>query len=148
MNRSLHKLGFFLPLNTLRNARNQQEPFFTLILLITFICHSYLPLHPTLFTPAPETGPQLGCPWAGWQSRVTPWPLGFKGPLVSDLWPLKSLSVSQSHSPWAPRASEPRQRQVTGCLLIFLIHAPVSFLSRQKRSSTWCAGTCNVLTMI
>ena len=51
MNRSLHNLGFFLPLNTPRNTRNQQEPFFTLILPITphlsfiFTSSSQLPRH-------------------------------------------------------------------------------------------------------
>ena len=52
MNRSLHKLGFYLPLNTLRNTRNQQKPFFTLILLITLglsfiFTSSPHPLHPS-----------------------------------------------------------------------------------------------------
>lgn len=47
--------------------------------------------------------------------RVTPWALALNGPWVSDLSLLKSHSVSQSHTSWAPRTSESHQRQVTHC---------------------------------
>lgn len=92
--------------STTGHPRIQLEPFFTLVLLTTLHL-SNLPLQLL----------RLGCNLGALEQcdRVTPWALDLKGPWVSDLWLLKSHSVSQSHTSRASRTWESQQRQVTHC---------------------------------
>lgn len=120
--------------STTGHPRIQPEPFFTFWSGTSDHTPSV-----KFTTPAPETWLQLGGPWTMWQSNSwSQGTLGFRSvitevpqcPPISCLMSFRDLKVTTE----------------TGDTL--LKNTPLSIILRQNRSSTWCAGTCNLLTVI